>query len=217
MLEGSKTEDYQLLREVVDQGPRELGYSGEDLNVELVASDKQHVLDLCSSKGQSCCYKFYWPSFRMAYRKPRSSELGKILTKVAMEGSRMFLCSPDQGVHGGTEYCRSVWEKLTMTSTQLPDDASHVLLGRKTPIRKPEPGSMLSVVVGSPAPVSWEDLNSALVQEMKRDRRGYTLDVLKDQLRPRDAVDATPGGDEYVGLDAVAPNTPCHVPNPNVV
>ena len=135
MLEGSKTEDYQLLREVVDQGPRELGYSGEDLNVELVASDKQHVLDLCSSKGQSCCYKFYRPSFGMAYGKPRSSELGKILTKVAMEGSRMFLCSPDEGVHGGTEYWRSVSEKLTMTSTQLPDDATDVLLGRKTPIR----------------------------------------------------------------------------------
>ena len=46
---------------------------------------------------------------------------------------------------------------------------------------------------------------------------GYTLDILKDLLRPRHLVETTPGGDEYVVLDAVAPNTPCHVPNPDVV
>ena len=46
MMAASKTEDYQLLREVLDQGLKELGYSREDLSVELFASDKQHVLDL---------------------------------------------------------------------------------------------------------------------------------------------------------------------------
>ena len=55
----SKTEDYQLLGDVLDQCLRELGYSREDLNVELFASDKQHVLDLFCSKRKNCCYKFY--------------------------------------------------------------------------------------------------------------------------------------------------------------
>ena len=95
MMVASKTEDYQLLGDVVDQGLRELGYSWEDLNVELFASDKQHVLDLYCSKGKNCCYKYYWPSFGMAYRNPRFSELGKVLTKVALERSHMVLCSPD--------------------------------------------------------------------------------------------------------------------------
>ena len=63
MMVASKTEDYQLLGDVLDQGLRELGYSWEDLNVELFASDKQHVLDPYCSKGKSCCYKFYGPSF----------------------------------------------------------------------------------------------------------------------------------------------------------
>ena len=49
--------------------------------MELFASDKQHVLDLYCSKGKSCCYKFYWPSFVMAYGNPRFSELGRVLTK----------------------------------------------------------------------------------------------------------------------------------------
>ena len=54
MMAASKTEDYQLLGEVLDQGLKELGYSREDLRVELFASDKQHVLDLYCSKGKNC-------------------------------------------------------------------------------------------------------------------------------------------------------------------
>ena len=73
MMVASKTEDYQLLGDVLDQGLKELGYSREDLNVELIASDKQHVQDLYCSKEKYCCYKFYWPSFGMAYGNPRFS------------------------------------------------------------------------------------------------------------------------------------------------
>ena len=52
MMVASKTDDYQLLGDVLDQGLREFGYSPEDLNVELFASDKQHVLDLYCSKAK---------------------------------------------------------------------------------------------------------------------------------------------------------------------
>ena len=103
MMVASKTEDYQLLGDVLDQGLKDLGYCREDRNVELFASDKQHVLDLYCSKGKHCCYKFYGPSFGMAYGNPRFSELGKLLTKVALERSRMLLCSPDWGAQWGNE------------------------------------------------------------------------------------------------------------------
>ena len=93
MMVASKTEDYQLPGDVLDPGLKELGYSREDLNLELFASDKRHFLDHYSSKGKNCCYKFYWPSFGMAYGNPRFRELGKVLTKVALERSRMVLCS----------------------------------------------------------------------------------------------------------------------------
>ena len=216
MMVGSKTEEYQLLGDVLDQGLKELGYSREDLNVELLASDKQHVQDLYFSKGKYCCYKFYWPSFGMAYGNPRFSELGMVLTKVALERSCMVLCSPDLGAHGGNEYWRTLLDKLTLTSIQLPDDAICVPLGRKTPIGKPGRGSMLSLVDGSLAPVPCEDLDPAMVQEIQRESSGFTLPVLKNQLRPRDAVETTPGGEEYVVPDTVAPNSPCHVSNPDV-
>ena len=129
----------------------------------------------------------------------------------------MVLCSPNWGSHGGNEYWRTLLDKLTLTSIQLPDDAIYVPLGRKRPIGNPGWGSMLSVVDGSLGPVPWEDLDSAMVQEIQRESSGFTLDVLKNQLRPRDAVETTPGGDEYVVSDTVAPNSPSRVPNPDVV
>ena len=76
---------------------------------------------------------------------------------------------------------------------------------------------MLSVGDESLAPVPWEDLESAMVQEIQRESSGFTLDVLKNHLRPRDAVETFPGGDEYIVSDAVAQNSPCRVSNPDVV
>ena len=75
---------------------------------------------------------------------------------------------------------------------------------------------MLSVVDRSLAPVASEELDSAMVQEIQRESSGFTLDVLKNQLRPRDTVETIPGGDEYVVSDNVAPNSPCPVSNPDV-
>ena len=56
-----------------------------------------------------------------------------------------------------------------------------------------------------------------MVQEIQRESSGYSLDVLKNQLRPRDTAETTPGRDESVVSDTVAPNSPCRVPNPDVV
>ena len=135
---------------------------------------------------------------------------------MVLKRSRMVLCSPDWGAHGGNEYWYTLLDKLTLTCIQLPDDAIYVPLGRKTPIGKPGWWGMLSVVDGGLAPVPWEDLDPAMVQEIRRESSSYTLDVLKKKLRPRDAVQTTPGGDKYFVSDTVAPNSPCHVPNPDV-
>ena len=129
----------------------------------------------------------------MAYGNPRLSELGKALTKVALKCSRMVLCSPNWGGQGGNEYWRTLLDKLTLTSVQLPDDAIYVPLSGKKPIGKPGWGRMLSVVDGGLAPVPWKDLDPAMVQEIQRERDGYTLSVLKDRLRPQDAVGTFPG------------------------
>ena len=76
---------------------------------------------------------------------------------------------------------------------------------------------MLSVVDKGLAPVPWEDLDPAMVQQIQRESSGYTLDVLKNQLRPRDAVKTTHGREKYVVSDTVAPHSPYRVPNRDVV
>ena len=63
----------------------------------------------------------------------------------------------------------------------------------------------------------WEDLDSAMVQEIQRESSCLTLDILKNQLRPQNAVETTLGGDEYVVSYTVVPNSPCRVSNPDVV
>ena len=60
----------------------------------------------------------------------------------------MVLCSPDWGAYGGNEYWRTLLDRLTVASVQLPDEAIYVPLGRKTRIGKPGWGSILSVVDG---------------------------------------------------------------------
>ena len=76
---------------------------------------------------------------------------------------------------------------------------------------------MLSVVDGGLNPVPWENLDPAMVQEIKRESEGYTLSVLKDPLPPQDALTATPRGGEYVVSDTTVPTSSYHVCNPDVV
>ena len=217
LMAASKTEDYQLLGEVLDDGLKELGYSRQELSVKLFPSDKQHVLDFSCSKGKNCSYKSYWPSFGMAYGNPWFSELGKVLTMVGLERSRMVLCSPDWGAHGGNEYWRTLLDRLTISSVRLPDEAIYVPLGRRTSIGKPGWGSMLSVVDEGLTSVPWEDLDSTLIQAIQRESNGHALGDLKDRLRPQDAIETIPGGDEYVVTNGNAPNSPCHIPVPDGV
>ena len=88
-------------------------------------------------------------------------------------------------------------------------------LGWKTPIGKPGWGSMLSMVDGSLTSIPLGD--STLVQAIQRESEGLTLGDLKDRLRPQDAIETIPGGDEYVVTNTNAPNSPCHVPVPDGV
>ena len=129
----------------------------------------------------------------------------------------MVLCSPDSGAHGGNEYWRTVLDRLTISCVRLPDAAIYVSLGRKTPIGKPGWGSMLSVVDRGLTSIPWEDLDPTLVQAIQQESDGLTLGDLKDRLRPQDAIETIPVGDEYVLTNTNAPHSPRRVPVPDGV
>ena len=56
MMAASRTEDYQLLEEDLDQGLRELGYSREDVSVERkdIARATTMVTAICNNLSTSC-------------------------------------------------------------------------------------------------------------------------------------------------------------------
>ena len=69
-------------------------------------------------------------------------------------------------------------------------------------------GSMLSVVDGNLAPVAWEDLDPALVEEIQHESTCYTLNVLKDQLGPGDVLETTLRGDGRLCQTHLTPPSP---------
>ena len=60
LLAASKLEDYQLDKNILVAALKEMGFTLEDVNVELFATQRQHVLDLYCSPGMNSAYKFYW-------------------------------------------------------------------------------------------------------------------------------------------------------------
>ena len=52
---------------------------------------------------------------------PPFSQLSKVLTKNALEGARVVLCTPYGGTTGGHTYWRRLLDCMTVESTELPD------------------------------------------------------------------------------------------------
>ena len=61
MMAASKTEDYQLLGEVLDHGLKELGYSREDLSVELLAATSSMYWTYTAARGRTAATNFTGP------------------------------------------------------------------------------------------------------------------------------------------------------------
>ena len=79
LLAASKLEDYQLDKNILVAALKEMGFTLEDVNVELFATQRQHVLDLYCSPGMNSAYKFYWAALGLwGWRKSRPRPLGTV-------------------------------------------------------------------------------------------------------------------------------------------
>ena len=70
MMAASKTEDCQLLGEVLDQGLKELGYSREDLSVELFARQQAACTGPLLQQGEELQLQILLALFRDGLREP---------------------------------------------------------------------------------------------------------------------------------------------------
>ena len=95
----------------------------------------------------------------LAYANPPSSLLAKVLTKIAYEGVRVVMCTPDWGCSGEHAYWRCMLDRMTVGRVQLPDGPIYVPEDSDTAMQAPEWASFLSIVDGSLNPVPLCDLD----------------------------------------------------------
>ena len=102
------TENCQLARHLLENGLAALQVNLDEIQVELFASQQQHIMQLYCSKQLNNAFRFFWKAMGLAYASPPFSLLVKVLTKIAYEGGRVDMCTPDWGCSGENAYWRGM-------------------------------------------------------------------------------------------------------------
>ena len=117
----------------------------------------------------------------LAYANPPFSLLAKVLTKIAYEGGRVVMCTPDWGYSGEHAYWRRMLDRMTVERVQLPVRPIYVPEDSDTAMQAPERASFLSMVDGYLNLVPQCDLDQVLLKEIMAENRGLTLSNLKNR------------------------------------
>ena len=115
----------------------------------------------------------------LEYANPPFSLLAKVLTKIAYEGGRVVMCTPDWGCSGENAYWHRMLDRMTVGRVQLPDGAIYVPEDSDTTLQAPEWASFSSIVDGSLNPVPLCDLEQVLLKGVMAGNRGLTLSDLR--------------------------------------
>ena len=126
-------------------------------------------------------YPFHWKLTGLCYANPRFSQVAKVLTKIALEGARLILCTPHLGTTGEHAYLRRLLDCMTVGRSELPNGPISVPENSQETMPAPEWGSFLSIVDGSLNPVPVSDLHQVVLKELMAENRGLTLLDLKQR------------------------------------
>ena len=74
-----RTENYQFVRPVLENGLDALEVDVNEGKVELFASKEQHMMQLYCSRYLNNAYRCYWRSMGLCYANPSFSQLAKVL------------------------------------------------------------------------------------------------------------------------------------------
>ena len=101
-----RTENYQLARHALENGLAALQVNLDEIQVELFASQQQHIMQLYCSKQLKNAFRFFWKAMGLVYANPPFSLLAKVLTKIIYEGGGVVMCTPDWRCSGEHAYWR---------------------------------------------------------------------------------------------------------------
>ena len=124
-------------------------------------------------------HRFNRESTGLCYANPPIFQLTKVLTKIALEGARVVLCTPDWGTTDEHAFWRRLLDRTTVGSPELPNGPIYAPEDSQETMPAPEWGSFLSIVDGSPNPVPVRDLDQVVLKELVAENRGLTLLDLK--------------------------------------
>ena len=176
----NRTENYQLARHFLENGLAVLQVTLDEIQVELYASQQQHIMQLYCSKHLNNAFRFFWKGMGLAYANPPFSLLAKVVTKISYEGGRVVMCTPEWGCSGEHAFWRCMLDRMTVGRVQLPDSPIYLPEDSDTAMQAPEWASFLSIVDGSLNLVPLCDLDEALLKEVMAEKCGLTLcDVKK--------------------------------------
>ena len=121
-----RTQKYQLVRPVLENGLAALQVDRNEVQVEQFASKEQHMMQLHCSRYLHNAYHFYRKLVGLCYANPPCSQLAKVLTKNAAEGARVVQVPPDWGTKGEHAYWRRLLDGMTVERTELPNGPIYV-------------------------------------------------------------------------------------------
>ena len=170
-----QTENYQLVRPILENGLAALQVDLNEVQVEFFASKEQHMMHHYCSRYLNNANCFYWRLMELCYANPPFSQLAEVLTKLALEEARVVLCTPDWGTRGEHAYWRQLLEHMTVGRNELPHGPIYVPKDSQETMPGPEWRSFPSIVDGSLNPVQASDLNQVVLKELMAENRGPTL------------------------------------------
>ena len=73
-----RAEKYQLARHILENGLAALQVTLDEIQVELFASQQQHIMQLYCSKHLNNAFCFFWKAMGLGYANPPFSLLAKV-------------------------------------------------------------------------------------------------------------------------------------------
>ena len=125
--------------------------------------------------------RFYWRLMGLCHANPPSSQLSKLLTKIALGGGRVVLCTPDWGTGGEHAYWRRLLDRMTVGSIELPNGPIYLFEDCQETMPATEWGNFLSIVDGSVNPLPVSDLDQVVLKELMAPDGAFTLLGLKER------------------------------------
>ena len=172
-----QTENYQFVRPVLENELAALQVDLNEVQVESFASNEQHMMQLYCSRYLNNAYRCYCKSMGLWYANPPFSQLAKVLTKIALEGARVILCTPKRGTLGGQA------DRMRVGRTELPDGPIYIPEDSQETMPAPEWSSSLCIVDGSLNPVPVSDIEQAVLKDLMAEKQRPYPRGSQEQIR----------------------------------